>query len=217
MTERTGIYPDGMTEGGDARSRSLLKEILDHTRSKKKGFLLFCGKHYRGPVVAAAIQPVLEGGTAVVVDGGNMFDPYVISRVARMLGVPPGSVLSRFYVSRGFSCYQVESLIVSELPDFVKKRRPALLIVTGLLETFYDSDVPLKEAASLLRGVTDTLLALSRKMPVMTVTPLPPCAAGERGHFFDSLLRKADSVYTPEGEVIDSPGSRYLPRGRGIR
>lgn len=216
MKGRTRTYPGEMTQE-KARSRAVLREILDRIRGKKKGLLLFCGKHYRGPVVAAAIQPVLEGGTIVVVDGGNMFDPYVISRMARMLGVSPRSVLSRFYVSRGFSCYQVESLIVSELPDFVKKKRPAALIVTGPLETFYDSDIPLKESLSLLGGVTGALWDLSRKMPVMVVTPVPPRAAAERGHFFDNLLRKADSVYTPEGEAIDSPHCRYLQRGRSFR
>lgn len=208
--------PGGETEG-EAKSRVILREILGHIQSKKKGLLIFCGKHYRGPVVAAAIQPVLKGGTVVVVDGGNMFDPYVISRVTRMLGVPPRSVLSRFYVSRGFSCYQIESLIVSMLPDFMKEKQPVALIVTGPLETFYDSEVPLRDAASLLRGVTGTLLAFSRKMPVMVVTPLPPSAAKERGHLFEGLLRKADCIFTPEGEVITGFHRTCLQWGRDFR
>lgn len=203
-------------EGAEEKTggRAILRKILGHTQGKERGLFLFCGKHYRGPVVAAAIRPVLEGGTVVVIDGGNMFDPYVISRVARMLAAPPRSVLSQFYVSRGFSCYQVESLIVSMLPDFMKEKQPATLIVTGLLETFYDSDVPLPEAASLLRATTSTLLTFSRKMPVMVVTPLPPPAAKERWHLFEGFLRKADSVYTPEGDIITGPGCTYLQAGR---
>lgn len=132
-----------------------------------------------------------------------------------MLGVPPGNVLSRFFISRGFTCYQVENLIVSKLPDLMKQKRPGVLIVTGLLETFYDSDVPVKKATSLLRSSVRALLGFSRKMPVMGVTPLPPLAAGERGRFFDTLLTKADTVYTPEGVVLPSP-CNYPGRSRDL-
>ncbi len=194
MKGKVDSYPEGFGEKG-LRSRQVFREVLFHIEKRRKGLLLFCGREYRGPVVAAAIPPLLAGGEAVIVDGGGMCDPYVISRVSRMLSVDPRKVLSRFFISRGFTCHQMEDLIVLGLPSFIAGRSTKVLIISGLLETFYDENVPFREASSLFRRTLSALLAYGREIPVMVVSPLPPSIAGKRALFFKTLARSATTRY----------------------
>jgi hypothetical protein len=188
-------YPAADSLYGVETARSVFREVLLHIRHRKKGLLLFCGREYRGPVIAAAIKPVLEGATVAVVDGGSMFDPYVISRVSRMVNADPRRVLPRFFISRGFTCHQMEHLLVFHLPTLMDKEHPRLLIVAGLLETFYDDDVPLKEASTLFRRTITALSAYARELPILVISPLPPAVAGERSRFFTILTERATHIY----------------------
>ena len=48
---------------------------------------------------------------AIFVDGGNSFNPYSLSRIAKSFGAEPRKVLSRIHIARAFTEYQMEALI----------------------------------------------------------------------------------------------------------
>ena len=53
-----------------------------------------------------------------VVDGANRFDAYYLARVVREQYGNPEPFLNNIYVSRGFTCYQMEAAITQRLPQF---------------------------------------------------------------------------------------------------
>ncbi len=68
---------------------------------------------------------------ALFVDGGNCFNPYSLSRMAKSLGAEPKKVLSRIHVARAFTEYQMEALIHG-LPDALAEWKPAVLAISYL-------------------------------------------------------------------------------------
>jgi hypothetical protein len=131
-----------------------------------------------GAALRALVRPLLAGGAATVVDGGNLFDPYEMSREERRLGGDGKTALSRVRVSRAFTCHQMEALLARTChgdagpPGTVRAaftgtpgaplRRPrpadragagngtsAILLVLGFTGTFADADVPYAESCRL--------------------------------------------------------------------
>lgn len=91
---------------------------------------------------------------AVFVDGGNSFNPYALSKIAKSLGAEPGKVLSRVHVARAFTEYQMEA-IIHGLHDAVEQWNPAVLAISYLSSLFSGSDgrrlfEPLLEGLKLL-------------------------------------------------------------------
>ncbi len=103
-------------------------------------WLLLVGPRSMNSILLTAIARLGEGGAVRVLDGGNRFNAYTVSRAAR--GRP--EILKRITVSRAFTCYQVLSLLEST-PAI-----PEPFIVLDLLSTFYDESVQTGERKRLL-------------------------------------------------------------------
>ena len=152
----------------------------------------------------------------LVLDGGNRFDPYLLSDLARTSGMDPDLLLSRVLVSRAFTCHQLHRLAVSLLPRAVREHRPALVAGIALDAPFHDGQVPQREARRLWREVLDALSETSRSVPVLLSAGPPP----ERGRpwLLHDLLRRARHrfrVERREGEVVvvrELPGRPDRPR-----
>ncbi len=101
---------------------------------------------------------------AVFVDGGNSFNPYTLSRIAKSFGAEPRKVLSRIHVARAFTEYQMEA-IIHGLHDAVEQWNPAVLAISYLPSLFSGSDgmrlfEPLLERLKLLTlssGITTVI------------------------------------------------------------
>lgn len=76
---------------------------------------------------------------AVFVDGGNSFNPYSLSKIAKSMGAKPRKVLSRIHVARAFTEYQMEALI-NGLPDALAQWNPAILAISYLPSLFSGPD-----------------------------------------------------------------------------
>ena len=153
----------------------------------------------------AANRPIL------VLDGGNRFDPYLLSDLARTSGMGPDLLLSRILVSRAFTCHQLHRLAVALLPRAVREHRPILIAGIALDAPFHDGQVPHREARRLWREVLDALSAASRSVPVLLSAGPPP----ERGRpwLLHELLRRAHfrfRVERREGEVVVIPHSPMI-------
>ncbi len=155
-----------------------------------------------GVALRTLAGPLLRGETVVVVDGGNRFDPYEISKAARVLGGDGREALSRIRVSRAFTCHQVEALLTRKLPGALERFDARLSLILGLPETFADADVPYAEACRMFRNCISSLrgVALAGTRVVLVGRGEPPAKGGRfavgpvpgnRAGFFRHLVRSA--------------------------
>jgi hypothetical protein len=97
-----------------------------------------------------AATEVSKAGSIVVVDGCNRFDVHFLSRFARERKLNADRFLDHFYISRGFTCYQMEATIDSRLYPFLQSIGSTKAIIFGLLDTFYDEQAPFREVQQIL-------------------------------------------------------------------
>ncbi len=110
----------------------------------------------------------VEGREVWVVDGANSFDAYFAARLARGWGYAPETILSGVRLSRAFTCYQVHDLITRKL--MLDHTTPATIFCLGLLETFYDEDVPLPDAVRLVKSIITRLTDLAHSGHTILIT-----------------------------------------------
>ena len=85
-----------------------------------------------------AAHAMAGGNSIAVVDGCNRFDVHALSRFARIRKIDPNKFLNRIFISRGFTCYQMEQAIAHKLPSFLSTIHSNTALIFGLLDTFYD-------------------------------------------------------------------------------
>jgi Rad51 len=108
---------------------------------------------------------ISSGRDALFVDGGNSFNPYALSKMAKSFGEEPRKVLSRIHVARAFTEYQMDALIHG-LPDAVEQWNPAVLAISYLPTLFSGSDgrrllVPLVECLKQLTVSSGIITAIT--------------------------------------------------------
>jgi hypothetical protein len=157
-----------------------------------------------------------------VLDGGNRFQAYVISRAVR----GRLEILNRITISRAFTCYQVRSLLentpsathVAETADgglTPPRLVPAPFVVLDLLSTFYDESVKMWERKRILKVCVNHLERLgrgavgaSRRPPLLVVSVHPPkIQVPEAVELLGMLQEAAGETYfvqapTPEPEPM---------------
>src|SRR3989304_4008982 len=106
-----------------------------------------------------ALQGAIATRPLLVIDGANAFDPYLISDLARRLGLAPQTLLRQIRISRVFTCYQLEALLEERLPRVRERFDPYGLFLSGPLEPLLDEEVQREEAGRVFRQI---LAALAR-------------------------------------------------------
>lgn len=137
-----------------------------------------------------------NGRSIAAVDGCNRFNVHLLARHAREHRIDTHEFLRRVYISRGFTCYQMEAAITRRLPAFLRTRSIHAALILGLLETFYDQQAPFREAAAMLERV----IASIRDLKAGGVSVLLVCSdvkvlPEERNRFIARLKTAADAVY----------------------
>jgi hypothetical protein len=147
---------------------------------------------YAGREMMLTLASRLSPGNVVrVLDGGNQFNAYTVSREIRRHTAELNHALSNIRLARGFTCYQMVMLL-ADTPTIPE--RPVLVL--DLLATFYDESVPLAESRRLLENTIIHLRRLCRTAPVMVSARPPSTRYPERLMLLD-LLRSASSQITP--------------------
>jgi hypothetical protein len=125
---------------------------------------------------------------AVFVDGGNSFNPYALSKLAKSFGAEPRKVLSRIHIARAFTEYQMEA-IIHGLHDAVEQWNPAVLAISYLPSLFSGSD-----GRRLFEPLLERLKLLTLSSGIITViTSFGGLWYGDR-----MLAAKADRVIRVE-------------------
>ncbi len=166
-------------------------------------------------------QAAYSGLPVAVIDGCNRFNVHALVRYAQQKRANPDLLLSRVYISRGFTCYQMEAAI-GRLPLFLGALGARAGIVLGLLDTFYDEQAPFREVREMLHRIIGELQrmresGLSVLLCNFEWNVLPP----ERNMLLYRLKQGVDTVYrlTSDGDGSPRlfferpPGGGHLLRG----
>lgn len=170
---------------------------------------------FLAPRAAQGIMIELAAGLARrgaprVLDGGNLFNAYLLARALRRQTVELQAALGRIVLARAFTCYQMEALLAAS---------PALpnpTLVLDLPALYYDESVPLRERQRLLQRGVQHLRRLSRQAPVaVSARPAQAASRGpfagqvgqaERAALLDILIGAVDRVWE-----ADLPAAPALP------
>jgi hypothetical protein len=200
--------------------------LVDQFRASPPGKLY--GIHGASDVfrlsLSAAAHVLLRDVPIALVDGTNRFDAYYLAEFARWYAqrlrrhIPPERFLRNIFVSRAFTCYQMEAVITDRLPAFVQAKHTPVVIVFGLLDTFYDEQAPLFEVQASVGRIVAALRQLKRdRVSVLLAStdigPIPPARRG----LLPGVMREMDRVY--QSAVEYAPASLHhtqLTPGRGV-
>jgi hypothetical protein len=170
--------------------------------------------------LAAAAHVLLSGLPVTLVDGTNRFDVYYLAEFARKHAgmrhdgrrITPEDLLNNIFISRAFTCYQMEAVLTERLPAFVRRSGSPVVVIFGLLDTFYDEQAPLFEVKAGLRRIVGALRALREENVAVLLASLDmKLATKERNALFPFLMTAMDRVY----QVIEQNGEqRILIGGR---
>ena len=171
--------------------------------------------------LAAAAHVLLNGMPVTLVDGTNRFDLYYLAEFARKHAgrlpdgrqIRPADFLDNIFVSRAFTCYQMEAVITERLPAFVRRRGSPVVIIFGLLDTFYDDQAPLFEVKAGLRRIVEALRRMRDANVAVLLASLDlRLASKERNGLFPYLMSAMDRVYRMDE---DEGGQRIMREGEG--
>lgn len=163
---------------------------------KAGDFTVFYGSEFCKTLLftlAVRVQLSIEKGglnsTTIYADGGNSFNPYVVSSIAQQCELDPKSTLERIFVSRAFTAYQLSALIFETLEDALKQYRSKLVLVSDITALFLDRDVPSREAVGVFNKTISYLSELAKQKDTIIVASCFPHKGRHRRRFFlESVL-----------------------------
>ena len=165
--------------------------------------------------LAAAAHVLLGGMPVTLVDGTNRFDAYYLAEFARKHAgmrpdgrrITPESLLDNIFISRAFTCYQMEAVITERLPLFVRRKGSPVVIIFGLLDTFYDEQAPLFQVKAGLERIAVALRALRQDNVAVLLASLDvKLDSKERNALFPRMMTVMDRVY----RLVEDAGSQRL-------
>ncbi len=134
--------------------------------------------------------------SVAVVNGANRYDAYGLARLARMSGMDPIEALNRVFVSRIFTAFQADGVITRGVEPFLNESKAKVLIVLGLLHTFYDDQISVKEAEKSLARISEKFSALKETgVSILIASENLIPGQRERQAFQLRLKAMADDVY----------------------
>jgi hypothetical protein len=112
-------------------------------------------------------------------------------------------LLRNIFVSRAFTCYQMEAVITERLPAFVRTKQSPVVLIFGLLDTFYDEQAPLFEVRGALeRSITALQQLRAGGVSVLVAsTDLRPASTARAG-LFPRLTAAMDRVYRMDRGMV---------------
>lgn len=160
-----------------------------------------------------AAYAMTQGSSVAVVDGCNRFNVHLLSRFARERRIDPDEFLRRIFISRGFTCYQMEQAVGARLPVFLESIGSNVAMIFGLLDTFYDEQASFREVQQILRRLLGTL----QEIKASGVSVLLACTEWnvlpkERNQLFTTLKTGMDTIYRLRDDGANRPGL-FLEKG----
>lgn len=149
-----------------------------------------------------AAMAVDKGVPVAVVDGAMAFQITPIAAHAQARRMPPERFLRHIHIARAFTCHQLATLLCERLDPLLAMHRVGLVILLGPCTTFFDENVPFKEAWFLFRRVRQKIAALHQHGPLLLMAQSLDGRRTRRLAFMRDLVRAVDlglRVHTVEG------------------
>jgi hypothetical protein len=153
-----------------------------------------------------------DGYAVWVLDGANSFNAYFVARLARRWGYAPEPVLEQIQLSRAFTCYQMKELVTRRLASALGPSQGTAIFCLGLLETFYDEDVKVADAARMIKMISATFSVLARRGYTILITAREPRAEQKDRLVLLDLLKESaqrvERIHTPaddHGSPVQQP------------
>jgi hypothetical protein len=124
-------------------------------------------------LVVRSLLPRKHGGVdaekVIVIDADNSSSPYLYVDIARKYGMHHRNVLRKVLVSREFTIYQLTNTIIYDLPKRIQLHKPKLIVISGLLDQFYqDPYINIAEAENLVSQIVTSLHKIKNVFMVLT-------------------------------------------------
>ena len=143
-----------------------------------------------------AAYAMAQGTSVAVVDGCNRFNVHLLSHFARERRINPDEFLRRIFISRGFTCYQMEQAVSNRLPVFLGSIGSNVAMIFGLLDTLYDEQASLHEVQQILRRLLDALQEIKRQgASVLLASTEWNVQPKERNQLLSTLKGGMDTIY----------------------
>lgn len=130
------------------------------------------------------------GRCALIIDGGNSFDIYLLSSAAREYGLKINDALENVFISRAFTPYELRQLVCIDSGPILRARTPGLLVVSDVFELFGD-DLDKWEAQAIMRKVgsaIDRMIVEHKLAILMTSATIPRHLVAFVGEHCDVVL-----------------------------
>jgi len=176
-------------------------ESLVHTFTHPPGkvYLLHGDRTIFTLSLTMASAALSKGTSIAVVDGGNRFNVHLISRFAREHQIDPTQLLNRIFISRGFTCYQMEQALTRRLPAFLASQRATTAMIFNPLDTLFDEQAPLREVRQILRRILIALNDMKRRgISILIASVDRTVWPEERNSLVQTLTASVDRVYRLE-------------------
>jgi Rad51 len=151
-------------------------------------------------------------GCAYFLDGGNSFDVYHFTSIAKEHRLDLDSALNRLVITRAFTAYELLQLVSKDATDVFDAYNPRLLVVSdafGLLTQDIDAD----EGIRIMRGVGRAVRKISeeRQVPILVTAS---SGAGQLGFFFqdycDTVLELNEHYDKVEMNLLKHPSRHRI-------
>ena len=170
--------------------------IQSFTQSQGSMQLLYGGRPIFQLALLMAMKELEQGRPVVVIDGANRFDTHFMIELARQFNLDPDEIMRNIFISRSFTCYQMEATINRQLLPFLQKTNAGKAIVLGLLDTFYDDQAPMHEVRQILERVSATFRELQGNgYSFFLACEHYDVRPEERNRLLARLKTKADKIY----------------------
>ncbi|MCX6144541.1 MAG: hypothetical protein NTZ35_15135 [Ignavibacteriales bacterium] len=198
-----GLLPEAEHLPGPVSSQSLVQSFV----APPGKLCLLYGDHliYQLSLRMAAYA-MTQGTSVAVVDGCNRFNVHLLSRFARERRIDPDEFLHRIYISRGFTCYQMEQAVGNRLPLFLESIGSNVAMIFGLLDTFYDEQASFREVQQILQRLLVALQEVKRGgVSVLLACTEWNVLPKERNQLFATLKTGMDSIYRLTADQNNKP------------
>jgi uncharacterized protein YueI len=111
----------------------------------------------------------VDAENVIVIDADNSLSPYLYVNVGREYGMHHSKVLRNVIVARQFTIYQLTHTILYDLPKRIQIHKAKVVVVTGLLDQFYqDPYIRTAEVESLTSQIVTALHKINDVFIIMT-------------------------------------------------
>lgn len=136
-------------------------EIITHRLQRQPANVYLLHGHSSAFTASLMIGSMIHQPIAVI-DGSMRFNSYTLSSIATTLNIPPKRLLQKIHVTRSFTAFQTEAAITTKLPRFLRRIPCPMVIVLGLLDTYYDEQVKPHECEQSVQRIMQTFKELAK-------------------------------------------------------